>query len=85
VRVTIRLNVVPAVEKDWSEAGHLCVILIVVLNEAHDKFVLLQFIHLFIHQWFYSPLLGPGLLFSFIIYSYFTQTVGFLGRVISPF
>jgi hypothetical protein len=35
----------------------------------------------FIHQWLYSPLLGPGL-FSFVIF--FTQTVGLLGRVISP-
>jgi hypothetical protein len=35
----------------------------------------------FIHQWFYSPLLGPGL-FSFVIF--FTKTVGLLGRVISP-
>jgi hypothetical protein len=36
----------------------------------------------FIHQWLYSPLLGPGLFFSFVIC--FTQTVGLLGRVISP-
>jgi hypothetical protein len=28
-------------------------------------------IHSFIHQWIYSPLLGPGLLFSFVIF--FTQ------------
>jgi hypothetical protein len=34
-----------------------------------------------IHQWLYSPLLCPGLFFSFLIY---TQTVGLLGRVISP-
>jgi hypothetical protein len=39
-------------------------------------------IHSFIHQWLYSPLLGPGLFCSFIII--FTQTVGLLGRVISP-
>jgi hypothetical protein len=31
----------------------------------------------FIHQWIYSPLLGPGLFFSFIIF--FTQTVELLG------
>jgi hypothetical protein len=36
----------------------------------------------FIHQWLYSPLLGPGLFFSFVIF--FTQTVGLLGRGISP-
>jgi hypothetical protein len=36
----------------------------------------------FIHQWLYSPLLGPGLFFSFVIF--FTQTVGLLGRVICP-
>jgi hypothetical protein len=35
-----------------------------------------------IHQWLYSPLLGPGLFFSFVIF--FTETVGLLGRVISP-
>jgi hypothetical protein len=35
----------------------------------------------FIHQWLYSPLLGPGLFFSFVII--FTQTIGLLGRVIS--
>jgi hypothetical protein len=36
----------------------------------------------FIHQWLYSPLLGPGLFFSFVII--FTQTVGLLGWGISP-
>jgi hypothetical protein len=41
-----------------------------------------QEVNSFIHQWFYSPLLGPGLLFSFVFF--FTQTVGLLGRVISP-
>jgi hypothetical protein len=35
-----------------------------------------------IHQWRYRPSLGPGLIFSFVIF--FTQTVGLLGRVISP-
>jgi hypothetical protein len=35
-----------------------------------------------IHKWLYSPLLGPGLFFSSVIV--FTQTVGPLGRVISP-
>jgi hypothetical protein len=40
------------------------------------------FIHSFTRQWLYSPLLGPGLFFSFVIF--FTQTVGLLGRVISP-
>jgi hypothetical protein len=34
------------------------------------------------HQWLYSPLLGPDFFFSFVIL--FTQTVGLLGRVISP-
>jgi hypothetical protein len=32
------------------------------------------------HQWLYSPFLGPGLFFSFVIF--FTQMVGLLGRVI---
>jgi hypothetical protein len=36
----------------------------------------------FFHQWLYSPLLGPGLFFSFVIS--FTQTTGLLGGVISP-
>jgi hypothetical protein len=35
-----------------------------------------------IHQWLYSPLFCPGLYFSFVIF--FTQTLEFLGRVISP-
>jgi hypothetical protein len=35
-----------------------------------------------IHQWLYSPLLGPGLFISFVII--FTQTVELLGRVIRP-
>jgi hypothetical protein len=34
------------------------------------------------YKWFYSPLLGPGLFFNLLII--FTQTVGLLGRVISP-
>jgi hypothetical protein len=38
-------------------------------------------LHSFIEQWLYSPMLGPGLFFSFIIF--FTQTVGLLGRKIS--
>jgi hypothetical protein len=41
-----------------------------------------RFIHSFIHQWLYSLLLGPGLVFSFVIF--FTQSVGLLGRVIRP-
>jgi hypothetical protein len=38
-------------------------------------------IHSFIHLWLYSPLLDPGLFFSFVIF--FTQTVGLLGQVAS--
>jgi hypothetical protein len=34
----------------------------------------------FFFQWLYSPILGPGLFFSFMI---ILQTVGLLGRVIS--
>jgi hypothetical protein len=37
---------------------------------------------LFIHQWLYIPLLGPGLFFSFVIF--FTQSVGLLRQGISP-
>jgi hypothetical protein len=36
----------------------------------------------FIHQCLYSRLLCPGLFFSSVIF--FTQTVGLLGRVVSP-
>jgi hypothetical protein len=36
----------------------------------------------FIRQWLNSLLLGPGLFFSFVIF--FIQSVGLLGRVISP-
>jgi hypothetical protein len=38
--------------------------------------------HSFIYQWLYSPLLGPGLFFSFVMF--FTQSVGLLERGISP-
>jgi hypothetical protein len=38
--------------------------------------------YLIIHQRLYSPLLGPGFLFSFVIF--FTETVGLFGREISP-
>jgi hypothetical protein len=38
--------------------------------------------NLFIHQWLYRPLLGPGPFFNFVIL--FTQSVGHLGWVISP-
>jgi hypothetical protein len=44
--------------------------------------VLLLFIHSSINQWLYSPLLGSGIFFSLVIF--FTQTVGLLGRVVSP-
>jgi hypothetical protein len=47
------------------------------LNEIRAKLK-----HSFLHQWLYSPLLGPGLYFSFLIF--FTQTLGLLGRGISP-
>jgi hypothetical protein len=39
-------------------------------------------IRLFVHQWLYSLLLGPGLLLNVVIF--FTEKVGLLGRVISP-
>jgi hypothetical protein len=40
------------------------------------------FVHSLMHELLYSPLLGPRLFFSFIIF--FTQTVGLLELVISP-
>jgi hypothetical protein len=39
------------------------------------------FIHSFIHQWLYSPLLVPGLFLNSV--TFFTRTLGLLGRVIS--
>jgi hypothetical protein len=50
-------------------------------NFVEMNFFLLRFIH-FIHQWLYSPLFGPSLSFSFVIFS--TQAVGLLGRVKTP-
>jgi hypothetical protein len=49
---------------------------IVTIRHCHIITLILSFIH----QWLYSPLLGPGLFFSFIIF--FTQAVGVLGLVI---
>jgi hypothetical protein len=43
--------------------------------------IFLKFIYSFIHQWLYSPSLGPGLFFSYV--NFFTQTVVLLGRGIS--
>jgi hypothetical protein len=51
-----------------------------ILNSIHTCYCLYN--NSFIHQWPYSPLLGPGLFFSFIIF--FTQSVVLLGRGISP-
>jgi hypothetical protein len=48
---------------------------------GHKIFNIHNFIHL-IHQCLYSPLLGSGLFFSFVII--FTQSLGLVGRVISP-
>jgi hypothetical protein len=57
-----------------------------VSSDGMFKSPVLSFIHSFvrsfIREWIYSPLLDPGLFFSFVIF--FTQTVGLLGRVISP-
>jgi hypothetical protein len=44
--------------------------------------LILAAVRSFIHRWLYSPLLGPGLFFSFVIF--FTQAVGLLGLVIRP-
>jgi hypothetical protein len=43
---------------------------------------IISFIHPFIHQWHYNPLLVPGIFFSFILF--FAQTVQLLGRENSP-
>jgi hypothetical protein len=55
------------------------------LDEGFSRFCLVPpaiYRNSFIHQRLYSPLLGPDLFFSFVIS--FTETVGLLGRVISP-
>jgi hypothetical protein len=51
-------------------------------HESENNRGLSVFIHSFTHQWLYSPLLGPGLFFSYV--NVFTQTVGLLWQVISP-
>jgi hypothetical protein len=56
------------------------------MSSLYIYYILLQHIpdihsSIFIHQWLYSPLLGPDLFFSFVIF--ITQTVGRPGRVIS--
>jgi hypothetical protein len=48
---------------------------------VHNR-ALLMCVYSFIHQWLYSPLLRPGLFFSFVIF--FMRSVGPLGRGISP-
>jgi hypothetical protein len=58
-----------AVDSEFSETNHT-----EILNWPPQKRIS------FIHQWLYSPLLGSGLFFSFVI---FTLTAGLLERVIS--
>jgi hypothetical protein len=53
---------------------------IILLHEQRNEIT--SSIPSFVHQWLYSPLSGPDLFFSFLIF--FTQTVGLLGRWISP-
>jgi hypothetical protein len=47
----------------------------------HEFSDLSLFIHSFIHQWLYNPLLGPGLVFSFL---FFYRDGRLLWRVTSP-
>jgi hypothetical protein len=67
-----------------SDLCYPCTILVAirVFSEEEDWVSVGVAIRSFIHQWLYSPLLGPGLFFSFVIS--FTQTVGFLGPGFSP-
>jgi hypothetical protein len=51
--------------KNWRERKVTC-------HQTTEQF------NSFIHQWLYSPLLGPAPFFSFVIL--LTQTVGLLGR-----
>jgi ABC-type transport system involved in multi-copper enzyme maturation permease subunit len=53
--------------------------MIILLEVIHCLFAFVVLV--VIRQWFYSPLLGPNLFFSFIIF--FPQTIGLLGQVIS--
>jgi hypothetical protein len=43
---------------------------------------LLSAMFVFIHEWLYSPLLGPGLFLNVVVF--FTHTIGLLERVIRP-
>jgi hypothetical protein len=53
-----------------------------LITQFHAYLCYFPLFYSLIHQWLYNPLLGPDLFFSFVIF--FTQTVGLLGRVISP-
>jgi hypothetical protein len=86
INITIKINVLLLLLRTfrWWYAVVLCGIVVVVkyvwwcwwMGENSVLYIS------FIHQRLYSPLLGPGPSFSFAIF--FTQTVGLLGRVISP-
>jgi hypothetical protein len=58
------------------------IITLTLFNVLRLSCITSDFIHSFIHQCLYRTLLGPGLFFSFVIF--FTQSVGLLGREISP-
>jgi hypothetical protein len=53
-----------------------------LMNKFEDALLFQSpiFLHILLLEWL-TGLVGPGLLFSFLIYS---QSVGLLGRVISP-
>jgi hypothetical protein len=76
---SLDLNLIP---ENGPTNIHNCILLTADFNVYYNFYFIHSFIHSFIHHWFYNPLLGPGLFFSFVII--FAQTVGLLGRVISP-
>jgi hypothetical protein len=52
-----------------------------IMQASEQKIRSLKSNHSFVHQWLYSPLLGPGRFLSFVILH---TSVGLLGQGISP-
>jgi hypothetical protein len=76
---------------EWNSCNELWILLFKYKNTRNSAagsrllFELRMYIikfYSFIQQWLYSPLLGPGPFFNFLIS--FRKTVGHLGQVISP-
>jgi hypothetical protein len=72
----------PAMQLSTLEGFRTIIFVAFVCSHWVKPRTTLSSIHSFIDQWLYSPLLGPRPFYSFVIF--FTQTVGLLGRGISP-